>query len=222
VEVAATGGLTSTLGVGKSALVGNVSVFRWMVIVTLALSAACSSSGSDGVVPLAAPADTSGEPAPPTTTRPDDPVVTTISPWNEEQLEVIAAFEAAELAFRRAELSVEDGDYQRVLDTRTADAGRRAVERLQALAADRVATRFPSGIEMRVAYLSVGIEGDVALIEACEVDDAVIYSVDGGAVRDDRVVTLQWVAQLRRVGGEWLFDALRVDSEWSGDVGCDG
>jgi hypothetical protein len=212
VEVAATGGLTSTLGVGKSALVGNVSVFRWMVIVTLALSAACSSSGSDGVVPLAASADTSVAPAPPTTTRPDDRVVTTISPWNEEQLEVIAAFEAAELAFRRASEHPVDPGSHAVQETHTAETAAEAFGILQGRVADGVAVRWSGGLRLVVVYSRIEVAADIAILEGCLLDDGELISLETGSVLSRSDAMEEVAARLIREGDRWLLDAIEFDS----------
>ena len=81
------------------------------------------------------------------------------------------------------------------------------------------AVRRPRGGVPDVRLLAVEVDDDIAYVDACEIDDLVVYEINGEVV-DDRVLTVRWVAQLRRSGGQWKWDALEVLAESDGRVPC--
>ena len=198
-----------------------------MVVALITLCVSCSSGGdTSAVVPLTAvPTSSAGAPVSTTTAAGSivtttDTVITTTKPWSDEQLEVIAAFEAAELAFREARADPINPDWASLRNTRTAAAMTRAIALLEERVALGQATRFPSGIATVPFYVSVVVDDDLAFLEACEIDDAVLFALDTGEAIDDDVVTFHWEAQMRAVAKQWKFDALEVLESDEGGVEC--
>jgi len=208
---------------------GNV---RWMMCLWLALSVSCGSSGSDEVRPLQSTASTTTAAAstppvstvePPATSTTAAPAsTTTISPWTDEQLEVIAAFEAAEEAYRLARSDPEGPEPDSLSTTRTSEALERARLLLAERAEQGLATQFGTAIKEAVVYRDVSIAGDLAFVDGCEVDDAVIIESATSVVVDDAVVIYEWTVQLVRSRVGWEFDALEIRSAVEGPGSCLG
>ena len=220
-------GLTNALSVDNSRVVRNFSVIRWIVCLVAALCVSCSAGVSDEVTPLTTASNPTSSVATAEVTPSSTASSTTAlaaspaaSEWSDEQLEVIAAFEAAELALGDARTHPVRIDSVLLGEFFTSPAIAGVVRLLEGHVASGTAVRRPSGGGPDVRYLAVEVDGDLAYVDACEVDDLVIYEIDGDVI-DDRVLTLRWAAQLRRVDGRWMWDALEVLSESDGRVACE-
>lgn len=205
-------GLTNAVGVGQAVPVGNFSVIRWMMMSILALCVSCSGS-SDEVTPLATSLSATSSAAVSSTTAVAISVpapTTTLSPWTDEQLEVIAAFEAAELAFRVAGESPVDPSSSLVAATHTLRTAEVTREILQADIDAGTAVRWPTPGALAVVHTDVVISQNSARIMGCLVDDAVVYVLADGAVLDDERVVNRIESELVLVEGGWLLDATRT------------
>lgn len=76
---------------------------------------------------------------------------------------------------------------------------------------DTVTERRPRIIE---------VEGDVATIQDCAINDSIVYRVATGEVLDDSVVTRSVSATMRLVDGQWRLEATRELQKWEGVAGC--
>jgi hypothetical protein len=64
------------------------------------------------------------------------------------------------------------------------------------------------------------IEGDLARLTDCAVNDGVVYRISTGEVLSDSVSTRSIDAVMRRVGDRWLLESTSVVQEWEGVAGC--
>ena len=205
---------------------GNV---RWMMCLWLALSVSCGSSGSDEVRPLQSTASTTTAAAstppvstvePPATSTTAAPAsTTTISPWTDEQLEVIAAFEAGIEAFRLAGDAPIDPEGVS-LATHTAAALEADRERLRLRSVEGRATRWDGGVEVNGSYVRVHIDGDTAELQGCFVDSGVAYKVESGDLLDDRFGARYIRGEVRLVDGSWRYEGFSTERVVEGDRTC--
>ena len=77
--------------------------------------------------------------------------------------------------------------------------------------ANSVSERRPTIIE---------IDGDVARIHDCAINDGVVYRVATDEVVDESVATHSVEATMRLVDGEWKLEAARLLQRWEGVAGC--
>ncbi|MDZ7734466.1 MAG: hypothetical protein U5R31_16585 [Acidimicrobiia bacterium] len=66
----------------------------------------------------------------------------------------------------------------------------------------------------------VSVEGDVAEVQECVVDDGLVIDTHTGEVVDDEVSTAQRAGELRRVEGRWRVAATSIIQSWEGVAGC--
>lgn len=209
--------MTNAVRVSKAASVWNFGVVQWMVCILVALSASCSSSNSDEVRPLdasglaaasstAIPASTV---APATSTTATVTTTTSESPWTDEQLEVIDAFEAAEVAFRRFAV----GDRVELTKFFAAEAAQDAMNLVESRASDGHRLTWSDGADVAASYLRVDVGNESAFLRGCFVDDAVVRAIDSGVVVDDDVVFRSFEASLSDDGGRWLVSGLSFVGE---------
>jgi hypothetical protein len=66
----------------------------------------------------------------------------------------------------------------------------------------------------------VSIEGDIAVVQECVVDDGLVVRRDTGEVVNDSVTTQSVRGELRRVDGAWRLAAATVIQFWEGVAGC--
>lgn len=64
------------------------------------------------------------------------------------------------------------------------------------------------------------VDGDVASLQDCAVNDGIIYRVATGEIVNDDVVTQSVSATMRRVDGEWKLERATLVQEWQGVAGC--
>lgn len=84
------------------------------------------------------------------------------------------------------------------------------------------AARFPSGAEPRVHISVIELDGPAtARLDACYVDDTVIYEVATGETVDDDVSTWLMEATLTLSDGRWLLSDNLIREQLSGAHGCE-
>jgi hypothetical protein len=66
----------------------------------------------------------------------------------------------------------------------------------------------------------VSVDGDLAVVQECFVDDAVVYRRTTGEVVDDGVATHNVRGELRRESGVWRVSYTRLAQRWEGVDGC--
>jgi hypothetical protein len=66
----------------------------------------------------------------------------------------------------------------------------------------------------------VSVDGDLAVVQECFVDDAVVYRRANGAIVDDGVATHNVRGELRRADGVWRVAYTRLAQRWEGVDGC--
>lgn len=66
----------------------------------------------------------------------------------------------------------------------------------------------------------VKIDGDVATIQDCAINDGIIYRVDSGEIVNDDIVTQNVDATMRLIDGVWKLERASLLQEWEGVAGC--
>lgn len=95
------------------------------------------------------------------------------------------------------------------------------VDEFRTRAASGVVGRLPDNSRFNVTVLSILVQGDVATVSACLVDDAVLFAAESGEIVDDDVLTARLSAEMHRIDGAWrAYDLVRV-REREGVVPCD-
>lgn len=86
--------------------------------------------------------------------------------------------------------------------------------------ADGLAFRkaIPSAARRDVTVVEVN--GEVATVQECSVNDGVVYRVSNGEVVDGDVVTHSVDASLRLIDGQWKVESTRLIQKWEGIGGC--
>ena len=138
---------------------------------------------------------------------------------------VVAAYKAAELAGIRAGM-IPDPDYPDLAATHTGPMLERARELYRGYQLRNVAYRYPDppekGFRITVDPETVEITGDVALFEACAVDEGQRIDTETGKPLspDGGVSTVLLKVAMQRVDGVWkLAERKNLDS-WDGVAGC--
>jgi hypothetical protein len=154
------------------------------------------------------------------TTRPRSSTTTT-SALDSPQDAVVAAYDAAGRAYVEA-AAIPDPDLPALAATTVDPLLAQSRKAIRSLKLEGRAGRYPSPSKYRtdVDPSTIQIDGDVAKLEACVVDDGQIIEVSTGRVLDDSLSTVLWQAALRRVDGTWRLAEQRVMSRWEGEAGC--
>ena len=182
-----------------------------VLLVALPLfAAACS--GDDDAAGTAAGRDSTR-----TTQRPG--TTTTLDPAEAMKAEVKAAYEASSRAFIEA-AGIPDPNFPALAATHTGPMldQRRGV--LSALKADGRVVRYPTPSQYRIDVESVEIEGDLATLEVCIIDDGERVVVATGEVVAGGLGTAKARAAMRRIGGLWKLAERVQEAEWEGVAGC--
>jgi hypothetical protein len=152
----------------------------------------------------------------PTTT---ERATTTTSSSGADEAAVRAAYEAASQAFIDA-AAIPDPDHAALAATHTGPMLEQRRDTLLGLQADGRVIRYPTPSQYRIDITSVEIEGDVARLIACVVDDGERVDAATGNVIASGVGTVEWRAALRRVEGRWLLAERLENQRWEGVAGC--
>lgn len=135
------------------------------------------------------------------------------------ETEVRVAYEAASRAFIGA-AAVPDPDSPLLAQTHTGPMLEQRHNTLVSLKLDGRAIRYPDPTQYRIRVTDIAVDGDVARLTACVVDDGERIEVTTGQVLASGTGTVEWTAALRRVDGSWRL-AERVErARWEGVAGC--
>lgn len=128
-----------------------------------------------------------------------------------------AAYEVASRAFIEA-AAIPDPDFPRLADTHTGPMLEQRRETLLALQADGRVIRYPSPSQysIEVEVDSVEVDGEVARLVACVVDDGERVEVTTGTVVASDVGTVEWRVAMRLVDGRWRLAERLENSRWEG------
>lgn len=187
------------------ARIGSVALFLGLLLAT-----ACSGDDSSGAAQRATTLTSTS---------------TTIDGARAEVDAVVAAYNAAELAGIRAGM-IPDPNYPDLAETHTGPMLERARELYRGYQLRKVAYHYPDppekGFRIIVDPDKVEITGDVALFEACAVDEGQRINTETGKPisPEDGVSTVLLKVAMQRVDGVWkLAERKNLDS-WDGVAGC--
>lgn len=82
------------------------------------------------------------------------------------------------------------------------------------------AGKFPPDSIHRIRMIAASVDGDHAEVEACSVDDGIVYEPATGKVLNDKVTTARDKATLSRVDGVWKLAIREQLEKWEGVAGC--
>lgn len=190
----------------------NWTVLVGSVAVVVALGA-CRGGDGDGI---ANPTTTTLAAEPTTSTASTS---TTAEEMSGDEAAARAGYESASRAFIEA-AAIPDPNYPALVATHTGPMLEQRREVLLALKAEGRAIRYPPNSQYRVEVDSVELNGDVAILEVCGVDDGQRVVVATGEVVSAGVVTVSARAAMRRVEGTWLLAERTKKAEWQGVAGC--
>lgn len=184
------------------ARIGSVALFFGLLLAT-----ACSGDDSSGAQRATTSTSTS----------------TTIDGARAEVGAVVAAYKAAELAGIRAGM-IPDPNYPDLAETHTGPMLERARELYRGYQLRKVAYRYPDppekGFRITVDLETVEITGDVAVLEACVVDEGERVSTETGAVIAGGTTTFLTQVAMKHERGVWKLAESKNLNEWEGEAGC--
>lgn len=175
---------------------------------------ACSDGGEDS----ATPATTSS------TTRTTAATVASTSTSTSVASEDTAAragYEAASRAFIDA-AAIPDPDAPAVAGTHVGPMLDQRRATLLGLRAEGKAIRYPTASRYRIEIESATVEGDVARLTVCVVDDGQRVAREVANVEAGAVTTVQGRVAMRRVDGVWKLAERTEENRWDGVAGCAG
>ena len=152
-----------------------------------------------------------------TTAAPSTTTSTTAPDYDEAA--VRAAYEAANKAFIDA-AAIPNPEEPELLATHTGPMLKQTQDVLRALKSEGRAIRYPSPSKYRVTVEDVVVQGDVARLRFCAVDDGERVVAATGEVVSAGVITARGRAALQLVGGSWRLAEQEFDSREDGEVPC--
>lgn len=186
---------------------------RLLVVVGLVLlgAAACSDDDGDGGA-AASDATTSTTVRRSTTTSTTDPAEAL-------EAEIEAAYVASSRAFIDA-AAIPDPNFPALAATHTGPMFEQRHGVLLGLQADGRVIRYPPSSQYRIEVSDIEIDGDVARLEVCVVDDGETVVASSGEVVAHGLFTVQARAAMRRIDGTWRLAERLENGEWEGIAGC--
>lgn len=184
---------------------------RLLVLFAISVLAAASCADDDGGA-VASDSTTSSSARPPTTSTTADPD----EPLDEE---VEAAYIASSRAFIDA-AAIPDPNFPALAATHTGPMFEQRHGVLLGLQADGRVIRYPPSSQYRIEVSDIEIDGDVARLEVCVVDDGETVVASSGEVVAHGLFTVQARAAMRRIDGTWRLAERLEDGEWEGIAGC--
>ena len=186
---------------------------RWrfpaLLLVAALAFASCSDDDNGGTA----------NPLESTTTTSRPVTTTTADPSVAEEAEVEAAYIASSRAFIDA-AAIPDPNFPALERTHTGPMFEQRRNVLRALQVDGRVVRYPKPSAYRVDVREVSVEGDVARLEVCVVDDGDRVVVATGEVVAGGLGTVQARAAMRRIDGAWKLAERVQEAEWEGIAGC--
>jgi hypothetical protein len=187
---------------------GVFMVRRTVPVLFLVLAVLASACSSDGEPSADSTSTTSASSTTTSTTVADD-----------SEAAVRAAYDAANRAFIDA-AAVPDPERPELAATHTGPMLKQTQDVLRALKSEGRAIRYPAESKYRVTVEDVVVEGDVARLRFCAVDDGERVVVATGEVVSAGVITARGRAALQLVDGSWRLAEQDFDSREDGEVGC--
>jgi hypothetical protein len=184
---------------------------RLLALFAIAVLAAASCSDDDGGA-VASDSTTSSTARPSTTS-------TTADPDEALEEEVEAAYIASSRAFIDA-AAIPDPNFPALAATHTGPMFEQRHGVLLGLQADGRVIRYPPSSQYRIEVSDIEIDGDVARLEVCVVDDGETVVASSGEVVAHGLFTVQARAAMRRIDGTWRLAERLEDGEWEGIAGC--
>lgn len=184
--------------------------FRWAIVASLVavLAGACSGGADEG-----APIATSSSTVRTTTSESSS----TTTP--DERVAVAAGYEAASRAFIDA-AAIPDPDAAAVPATHTGPMLDQRRTTLLGLKAEGKAIRYPTPSQYRIEIEDSEINGDVARLTVCVVDDGQRVLTSEAPGSSAAVTSVLGRAAMRRVDGVWKLAERTETQRWDGVAGC--
>lgn len=184
---------------------------RLLVVLALVtvVAAACSDDDDGGAVA----SDST------TTSTSSRSTTTTTDPAEALEAEIVDAYEVSSRAFIDA-AAVPDPDFPAFLATHVGPMLEQRRGVLVGLQADGRVIRYPPNSQYRIEVDDVEIDGDVARLDVCVVDDGERVVVSTGEVVAGGVGTVQARAAMQLVDGTWRLAERTQEAEWEGVAGC--
>lgn len=173
---------------------------------------ACSDGGADS----ATPPTTTTSSTTTTVTTASNPTSTSVA---SEEAAARAGYEAASRAFIDA-AAIPDPDAPGVAATHIGPMLDQRRATLLGLRAEGKAIRYPTLSQYRIEIDEATVDGDVARLTVCVVDDGERVEASTGTTTASGVGTVRWKAAMRRVDGKWLLAERAEEARWDGVAGC--
>lgn len=196
--------------VAVRSLTNHTRIRAALAVAVVLVAGACSGDGTDSAPPLTSTTTTTAGSAASSSTS------TTVAA---DEAAVRAGYEAASRAFIEA-AAVPDPDSTAVADTHTGPMLEQRLTTLRGLRAEGKAIRYPTPSQYRIEIEEVAIDGDVARLSACVIDDGQRVEASTGDAAASGVGTVLWKAAMRRVDGSWRLAERVEEDRWDGVAGC--
>lgn len=165
--------------------------------------------------------DDGGEAASTTTTTTRSSTTSSTAPTEDEDDAVVRqAYEDANRAFIEA-AAVPDPNHPGIAATHTGPMLDQTRDVLAALQRDQRIIRYPANSQYRIVIEDVEIDGDVALLKFCGIDDGERVDTRTGDVISSGVLTARGDAAMRLEGETWKLAEQSFSSREEGVAACD-
>lgn len=144
---------------------------------------------------------------------------TSTDPEDALKAEVTAAYEAASRAFIDA-AAIPDPNFPALVATHVGPMLEQRRGVLAGLQADGRVIRYPPNSQYRIEVTDVEMDGEVARLDVCVVDDGETVVAATGEVIAGGLGTVEARAAMRRIDGTWRLAERAQEGEWEGIAGC--
>lgn len=200
--------------VADRSLKGRIIRRRAAVAAALVLAAGACSGDSRARPPASSSTKTTAVTAASTSTSSSSSVTP-------DEAAARAAYEAASRAFIDA-AAIPDPDSAAVADTHTGPMLDQRRKTLRGLRAEGKAIRYPTPSQYRIEIENATIDGDVARLTVCVLDDGQRVAREVATVEAGVVTTVQGRVAMMRVDGIWKLAERDELNRWDGVAGCAG
>jgi hypothetical protein len=149
------------------------------------------------------------------------PSSTTSAAVSSEEADARTAYEAASRAFIDA-AAIPDPDFPALATTHTGPMLEQRRKTLLGLKAEGRVIRYPTPSQYRIAIEKAVVDGDVARLSVCVVDDGERIDAKSGEVIASGVGTVRWNAAMQRIDGSWRLAERSEASRQDGVAACGG
>ena len=130
-----------------------------------------------------------------------------------------AGYEAASRAFIEA-AGIPDPDASALSDTHTGPMLDQRRTTLRGLRAEGKVIRYPTPSQYRIEIEAATIDGQVARLTVCVIDDGQRVAAGQSSVEPGAVTTVQGRAAMQRIEGVWKLAERTEENRWDGVAGC--